>query len=85
MVWVDSCIFTSIIILISIIREILGSGTLTIINETSKLLGYRAVYSVYPINDILPISAILEPAFSYILIGILMAIFKGTKRGDVNA
>ena len=66
--------FTISLSLISLIREILGSNTITIMDSLSKVTGYRAVYSILPTNNILPISVLQTPAGSFLVLGILIGI-----------
>lgn len=72
------------LVIISLIREILGNGTLTIMNQITPLTGYKMVYKIYPDMMILPFSILKEPAGAFITLGLLMAVFKNyiSKRSD---
>lgn len=78
--------FSLAICLISLIREILGSNTITLMDSLSKVTGYRAVYSIFPHNNVLPISLLNTPAGSFLILGLLAGIFNfiKSKRSDKN-
>lgn len=61
-------IFLLVIVLIGFIRELLGSNTITIMDELSSLTGYRMIY-----KNILPftIPYVLDTSFVYILLGLI--------------
>ncbi len=71
---------------IAFFREILGSNTLTIMDATSSITGYKAVYKILPNMKIFPLSLFATPAGAFITIGILMGLFnrfiKGGKHGS---
>ena len=65
--------------IIGLLREVLGSGTITIMDNISKITGYKEVITVFN-NNILPNKLFLTSGGAFILLGILMAIinhFKG--------
>lgn len=64
------------LVIIALFREVIGNGTLTIMDKVSSLTGYRMVYKVYPDMMILPFSILKQPAGAFITLGILMAVFK---------
>ena len=70
--------FTLSLILIAFIREILGSGTITLMDGLSSLTGYRAIYTL-PHTELFPISIFKEPAGAFLTLGLLLAIFKAWK------
>ncbi len=65
-----------------IIREILGSGTLTLMNNISVLTGYRSVINIFN-NDVLPNAIFRNPSGGLILLGITICIINYI-RGDNN-
>lgn len=67
--------FTLALMLIGLIREVLGSNTITLMNSLSELTGYRAVYKVLPTNEILPIKVLTTPAGAFLTLGLLTALF----------
>jgi len=75
------------IVIISLFREILGNGTLTIMDSLSALTGYKMVYQIYPDLTILPFKVLKEPAGAFLTLGFLMALFKAyiNKERDNNA
>ena len=48
--------YTLVLMIIALFREILGSNTLTLMDNISTLTGYKAIYKILPTNDILPIN-----------------------------
>lgn len=64
------------LVTVSLIREILGNGTLTVMNQITPLTGYRMVYKIYPDMMILPFSILKEPSGAFITLGLLMAVYK---------
>jgi Na+-translocating ferredoxin:NAD+ oxidoreductase subunit E len=64
------------IMIIALVREIIGNGTLTIMDSLSSLTGYRIVYQIYPDMNVLPFKVLKEPAGAFITLGFLMALFK---------
>ncbi len=76
--------FTFALCLIALIREVLGSNTITLMDSLSKVTGYRAVYKVFPANNLLPINVLSSPAGSFLILGILLALFNfiKNKRGE---
>lgn len=64
------------IMAIALVREVIGSGTLTIMDSLSPLTGYRIVFNVVPDMTVLPFTILKEPAGAFITLGFLMALFK---------
>lgn len=62
--------------IIAFIREIIGNGTLTIMDSLSPITGYRFVINVYPDINVLPFKILKEPSGAFITLGLLMAVFK---------
>jgi len=74
-----------VLLLIASLREIIGLGTITIIDNLSNLIGYRLVYNLISPSEILPISIISTPFGALLIFGILIAIYKGCcKKGCVD-
>lgn len=71
--------FTIVLVIIALIREIIGAGTITLMDSLSTLTGYKAVYQVYPDLEILPFSLFQQPAGAFIVLGLVMAIYKHIK------
>jgi len=72
--------FTLSLMLIGFVRELLGTNTITIMNDISSLTGYRLVFkNILPVSNIFPIKFFTEPAGAFITIGFLMAIFNARR------
>lgn len=74
--------YIGLILIIVLIKEVIGTGTLTILNSLTKLTGYRAIYSL-PNNNFIPINLFVSVSGSLILAGVGLAIFNKIK-GDKN-
>ena len=75
--------YTFSLILISLVREILGANTITLMDSLSSLTGYRAVYKL-PISNLFPIAFLKNPAGAFFTLGMLSGIINYI-RGDKNA
>lgn len=67
--------------LFGLLRELLGSGTITIMNDISNLTGYRSIVNVFN-NNILPNKLFLSSGGAFILLGILIGIINSNSGGD---
>lgn len=64
-------------------RELLGSGTITIMNNISSLTGYREIIKVFN-GSILPNRLFLTSGGAFILLGVIIGIVNSIKnRGEV--
>jgi electron transport complex protein RnfE len=72
------------LILLATFREVLGTNTITIMNNLSTLTGYRMVYQVLPNTNFFPISIFNKPAGAFISLGLLISIINLIKerKGD---
>lgn len=68
--------------LFGLFRELLGSGTITVMNDISTLTGYRWIINVFN-NDFLPNKLFVTSGGAFILLGLLIGIINSMKRGDV--
>lgn len=68
--------YTFVLMIIALFREILGSNTLTIMDNISSLTGYKAIYKILPANDILPINLFSKEAGAFLTLGLLIALAK---------
>ena len=68
-----------ILVFVGFIRELFGNNTITIMDELSKITGYRMIY-----KNILPfkIPYFLSPSFVYILLGLLFVLIRRFKNGS---
>ena len=62
--------------IIGAIREIIGNNTITFMDKISSITGYRAIYRIFPENDVLPINFITTPAGAFLTLGLLLALFQ---------
>jgi len=81
--------FTAALILIALVREILGTGMITLMDATSSITGYRAIYKILTNTNILPISIFATPAGAFLTLGLLIPLFnyikdKGGKKHESN-
>lgn len=67
--------------LFGLFRELLGSGTITIMNDISKLTGYRWIINVFN-NSVLPNKLFLSSGGAFILLGLIIGIINSIKVGD---
>lgn len=68
--------YTLALMLIALIREILGNNTLTLMDNISNITGYKAIYKIFPDNNIIPLNIFINPAGAFLTIGLLIALFK---------
>ena len=73
--------YTLALMLVAGIREIFGNNTITFMDSISKLTGYRAVYHIFPENNLIPMQFLISPAGAFLVVGILMAIFNSLRKG----
>ena len=81
--------FTLAITVIALFREVLGTGLITLMDATSSITGYRAIYQIIPSNNLLPISILTTPAGAFLIRGLLIPLFnyikdKGGKKSELN-
>ena len=67
--------------LFGLFRELLGNGTITVMNDISNLTGYRWVINVFN-NNFLPNKLFITSGGAFILLGILIGIVNAMKRGE---
>ena len=67
--------------LFGLFREVLGNGTITVMNDISSLTGYRWVINVFN-NNFLPNKLFITSGGAFILLGILIALVNSMKRGE---
>lgn len=71
-----------LIIILGFIRELFGNNTLTFLNLLTPLTGYKAIYQIFPENNILPVEILLNPAGGFILLGLIFWIINYIKGGN---
>lgn len=67
--------YTFALIIISLIREILGTNTITLMDNLSTITGYKAIYKL-PTNEIFPINIFTKEAGAFLTLGLLIALAK---------
>lgn len=77
--------YTLAITLIALIREILGTNSITLMNNISSFTGYRMIYKeILPTSNIFPISIFTTSAGAFMTLAFLMALFNKIKGGKKN-
>lgn len=77
---ITSLKYVVLILVIVLIKEVIGTGTLTLLSSLTKLTGYRAIYNI-PANNFIPINIVNTIPGSLILVGVGLAIFNKFKGG----
>lgn len=75
------------LVLIATVREVLGTNTITLMDNLSDITGYKAIYQVLPNNHLFPIKLFVEPAGAFLTLGLLMGIInkiKGREKDESN-
>lgn len=67
------------LVLIALIREIIGNGTITLMDTSSILTHKRLIFVLYKNLEILPLKIFVEPAGAFLVMGFLIAIFQKKK------
>lgn len=67
--------YTLALIIISLIREILGNNTITIMDNLSTLTGYKIIYKI-PTNEIILLNLFTKEAGAFLTLGLLIALAK---------
>lgn len=68
--------YTLALILISLFREVLGSNSITLIDSLSEITNFKLIFTVFPKNNLIPMNILASPAGAFIILGLLMALFK---------
>lgn len=66
--------YTIALIIIALIREVLGSNTITLMDNISELTGHKIILNVLPNNNILPINIFANQAGAFLTLGFLIAL-----------
>lgn len=67
------------LLVIALIREVLGSGTITLMDSSSVLTHKRFIIVLYKNLEILPLKIFVEPAGAFLVMGFLIAILGNKK------
>ena len=73
--------FLLALVIIALFREVLGMGTITLMDSLSDITGYKAIYKVLPNNNLFPIKFFIEPAGAFLTLGVLIGIINTIKGG----
>nr|MBP3258948.1 hypothetical protein [Bacilli bacterium] len=72
--------YICILIPLVLLKEVLGTNTITLMDNISNVTGYRAVYSVFPQNNLIPLP-FLTTSGSFILVGLALGVINKIKEG----
>ena len=75
--------YTLALILIALVREILGAGTITIMDGISSLTGYKLILEL-PTNNLFPINIFTGPAGAFITLAFFVALLTKIKGGNTH-
>lgn len=76
--------YTLALSVLGLIREVLGSNSITLMDKTSELTGYVAKYNIFPDNSIIPNPLFLTAAGAFLTLGLLMGIINACKGDDTK-
>jgi electron transport complex protein RnfE len=74
--------FIIILSLVGLIREFIGSNTITLMDKISHLTGYIAKYQILPSNVFIPNKLFISPAGAFLVLGIIFALINCFVRRD---
>ncbi len=76
--------FSLALMLISFIREVLGTGMISLIDSISGIVGFKLVLRVLPNTSLFPNSIFVSPAGAFLTLGFLIALFNYLKSRKVG-
>lgn len=68
--------------ILGLIREIIGSNTITIMDNISSITGYIMKYEILPANDVIPNQFFLTASGAFLTLGLLLGFINSLRRGD---
>lgn len=71
--------YTFSLCLIGFVRELLGNGTITLINNLSSIFNFKLIIRVIPDIKILPNSIFISPTGSFLIVGIVLSVINFIK------
>lgn len=71
--------YTLSLCLIGFIRELLGNGTITLINNLSSIFNSKLIIRVIPDIKVLPNSIFVSPTGSFLIVGIVLSVINFIK------
>lgn len=66
--------YTLALCLIGLTREILGNGTITLVNNLSTILNFKLIINVLPDIKILPNALFISPSGAFLIVGFILCI-----------
>lgn len=75
--------YTGALLLIAFVREVIGTGTITIMDGISSLTGYKLIFEL-PTNNLFPINIFAGPAGAFITLAFFVALFSKIKGGSTR-
>lgn len=75
--------YTGALLLIAFVREVIGTGTITIMDSISSLTGYKLILEL-PTNNLFPINIFAGPAGAFITLAFFVALFSKIKGGSTR-
>lgn len=76
-------VYTISIMLIALIREVLGSGTITIIDKLSTIIDTKIIINL-PKNILIPNNVFVSPAGAFLTLGIIIALINRGEKHESN-
>lgn len=71
-------------IIISLVREILGSGSISIIDKLSQILGFKLIINL-PKFSVFPNPFFVSSAGAFLTLGLILALlYKGDDKNELN-
>jgi Na+-translocating ferredoxin:NAD+ oxidoreductase RnfE subunit len=72
------------LIIISLVREILGSGSISIIDKLSQILGFKLIINL-PKFSVFPNPFFVSSAGAFLTLGLILALlYKGDDKNELN-
>ncbi|MBR1376771.1 MAG: hypothetical protein IJ565_03055 [Bacilli bacterium] len=65
-----------------LVKEILGTNTVTLMDNISNITGYRAIYRILPDNNLIPMPLLVSSGGSFILVGLALGVMNKIKGGN---
>ena len=73
--------YTFVLMIIAIFREVIGNGTLTIMNNLSSITGSKLIIKIDISSNLFPINILTKPAGAFLTLGFLIALFNYIRGG----
>lgn len=76
--------YTITLMILGFFRELVGNGTITIMNAVSEITHKTIIIKININNDLFPINILTKPAGAFIALALLIALFNYIKGGNKN-